>query len=95
MLKGLYTAYKNEKVRRAFLHAEHKTKKLKQQCQVICEKLANLDYERMELEKELRACALLPVQEEPDNGVKSSLGILPGREASDRICPERRRKCAG
>ena len=48
-----------------FLHAEHKTKKLKQQCQAICEKLANPDYERLELEKELRACALLPVQKEP------------------------------
>ncbi len=49
-----------------FLHAEHKTKKLKQQCQVICERLANPDYEQLELEKELRACALLPTQEEPD-----------------------------
>ena len=51
----------------AFLHTEHKTKKLKQQCQVICEKLANSDYEQLELEKTLRACALLPVQEEPDD----------------------------
>ena len=51
----------------AFLHTEHKTKKLKQQCQVICEKLANTDYEQLELEKTLRACALLPVQEEPDD----------------------------
>lgn len=50
-----------------FLHAEHKTKKLKQQCQVICEKLENLDYEQLELEETLRACALLPVQEEPDD----------------------------
>ena len=45
-----------------FLHEEHKSKKLKQQCQVIYEKLAN---QQMELEKMLRACALLPVQEEP------------------------------
>lgn len=50
-----------------FLHAEHKTKKLKQQCQVIRERLANPDYEQLELEKELRACALLPTQEEPDD----------------------------
>ncbi len=50
-----------------FLHMEHKTKKLKQQCQVICERLANPNYEQLELEKELRACALLPAQEEPDD----------------------------
>lgn len=48
-----------------FLHEEHKLKKLKQQCQIIYEKLANPDYEQLELEKTLRACALLPVQEEP------------------------------
>ncbi len=48
-----------------FLHEEHKLKKLKQQCQVIYEKLANPDYEQLELEKTLRASALLPVQEEP------------------------------
>ena len=46
-----------------FLHMEHKTKKLKQQCQVICEKLANPNYEQLELEKALRACALLPSEE--------------------------------
>lgn len=51
----------------AFLHTEHKTKKLKQQCQVICEKLANPDYEQMELEKTLRAYALLPTQEVLDD----------------------------
>ena len=50
-----------------FLLTEHKTKKLRQQCQVICEKLANPAYEQMELEKELRACALFPVQEEPED----------------------------
>ena len=38
-----------------FLHEEHKLKKLKQQCQVIYEKLANPDYEQLELEKTLRA----------------------------------------
>ena len=48
-----------------FLHEEHKLKKLKQQCQVIYEKLANPDYEQLELEKTLRSCALLQVQEEP------------------------------
>ena len=47
-----------------FLHMEHKTKKLKQQCQAICEKLANPNYEQTELEKALRACALLPSKEE-------------------------------
>ncbi len=48
----------------AFLHMKHKTKKLKQQCLAICEKLAGPDYERLELEKNLRACALLPPKEE-------------------------------
>lgn len=47
-----------------FLHTEHKTKKLKQQCQVICEKLADPGYEQLELEKTLRTYALLPTQEE-------------------------------
>ena len=48
-----------------FLHTEHKTKKLKQQCRIICEKLDNPDYEQRELDKTLRTCALLPLQEEP------------------------------
>ena len=47
-----------------FLHMEHKTKKLKQQCQVIYEKLSNPNYEQLELKKALRACALLPSKEE-------------------------------
>ena len=47
-----------------FLHMQHKTKKLKQQCQVICERLSEPDYEQLELEKVLRACALLPSKEE-------------------------------
>ncbi len=47
-----------------FLHMEHKTKKLKQQCQAICERLSEPDYEKLELEKALRACALLPSKKE-------------------------------
>lgn len=47
-----------------FLHMEHETKKLKQQCQVICERLSEPDYEKLELEKALRACALLPSKKE-------------------------------
>ena len=48
-----------------FLHEEHKSKKLKQQCQVIYEKITNPNYEQIELEKTLRSCALLHVQEDP------------------------------
>lgn len=48
-----------------FLHTEHKTKKLNQQCHIILERLANPNYERMELEKTLGICGLLPVQGEP------------------------------
>lgn len=48
-----------------FLHMEHKTKKLNQQCRTILERLAGSVYERMELEKAMRTCVLLPVQEEP------------------------------
>ena len=47
-----------------FLPMEHKTKKLKQQCQAICERLSEPDYEKLELEKALRACALLPSKKE-------------------------------
>ena len=48
----------------AFLHMEHKTKKLKQQCQVVCERISEPNYELLEMEKTLRACALLPSKEE-------------------------------
>lgn len=47
-----------------FLHTEHKTKKLNQQCRIILERLANPDYERMELEKNLSTCGLLLAQGE-------------------------------
>lgn len=63
-----------------FLHLEHKTKKLKQQCQTVCHRLTDPDYEKMQREQELRLYGLLPPAGDGEEIPAGDREEIPARE---------------